>query len=144
MNYTKNDIESVTLLSIEEYRKNKDIIPVSRSWWWIRSPGTYKKNAAYVFIDGEAYQEGYKVYSNSASVRPVFYLRPEIMEGLRPMDKVVIGNFPATVLSNGACLLDSDVCNHRFDEDDNNWEQSEIKQFIESNAFMDIIFNRVG
>ncbi|GEM_PF-3870538 len=139
--FTKDDIESVSLLSMDEYKKNRDLIPVVKCWWWINSPGIYKKNAMYIFIDGEIYTEGYKVDSDRAGIRPVFRLKPEAAHGLKLGEKVIIGKYSATVLDNDSCLLDDVVCNHRFDIASNNWEKSELKSFIESEEFMNMIWD---
>ena len=43
-------------------------------WWWLRSPGDYRDNAAVVLDDGDVYEDGNGVdYSNSA-VRPALWI----------------------------------------------------------------------
>jgi len=132
---THNDIESVGLLSAEEYEKNKTLIPLLRSWWWLRSPGAYNNNAAYVFADGDIYPDGYFVYKE-AGVRPAFTLCAETASKLMPGDPVLVGDYTATVISGEKCLLDKCVCKHIFDNESNSWKTSEIKTYLESEDFL--------
>lgn len=139
-NCGRDAVEAVSILSMEEYKNNRDEIPLTRCWWWIRAPGIYQKKAMYVFLDGEIYTEGYKVDSERAGVRPVFRLKSEIAKELNQGVKIKIGKFEATVLDNKMCLLDEIVCNHRFDTVSNNWEISELKSFVNSEEFMNLVF----
>ena len=43
-------------------------------WWWLRSPGVYRDDAAYVFLDGDIDQDGDHVDVNYRCVRPAFWL----------------------------------------------------------------------
>ena len=42
-------------------------------WWWLRSPGDFQNNAAYVFTDGSVYRDGGDVNFDLA-VRPALWL----------------------------------------------------------------------
>ena len=44
-------------------------------WWWLRSPGSDQRSAAYVFADGSLYD--LSVGSDSASVRPALWVNIE-------------------------------------------------------------------
>ncbi len=140
MEILKDNIIEVTLLSLEDFNKNKSVIPTVQAWWWLKTSGAYSNKAAYVFIDGDAYAQGYDVSKDKADIRPLFVLDSEISNKLTMGEKVNIGKFTATVLANGNCLLDDIVCNHRFDEKSGNYTTSEIKEFIESEEFMNLIF----
>lgn len=142
MKYTKKDILGVTLLSLEEYKENKDIIPNTDNWWWLRSPGIYNAYAAYIFMDGEIYADGYKVSSPRAGVRPLIYLNPEKAKLLKPGDKVNICKFPATVMEDRSVLLDEGICCRRYDPSSNDWDKSELKSFLESKEFLKIVSGR--
>lgn len=37
--FSNINLKEITLLSIEEYENNKDLIPFLSDWWWLRSPG---------------------------------------------------------------------------------------------------------
>lgn len=140
MEISKENISAATLLSLEEFNDNKDIIPVATAWWWLRSRGAYSNKAAYVFIDGDVYPEGYDVSKEKADVRPAFEINPKIAGNIAPGEKIQIGKYDATMLKGGICLLDDCVCKHRFDEKSGMWDGSEIKNFIESEEFLEMIF----
>ncbi len=140
MKIFKEDIKDITLLSLEHFNDNKTLIPAIQAWWWLRTKGAYSNKAAYVFIDGDAYAAGYDVNKDRADVRPLFYINPQIAEKLKPGEKVEIGKYTATVMIDRACLLDDCVCKHRFDEKSGSYESSEIKQFLESEEFIGMIF----
>ena len=140
MIFEKEDIKSVTLLSFEEYRDNKEIIPAVNSWWWLRTPGSFKKNAAYVFIDAEAHTEGYKVGS-TAGVRPLIIVDAAKAKEIKVGEKVMIGKYAATVLDDKSCLIDECVTRRKFDDVTNDYEVSELKSFLESPSFMELIFD---
>lgn len=48
---------------------------VNAGWWWLRSPGSDQRSAAYVFADGSLYD--LSVGSDSASVRPALWVNIE-------------------------------------------------------------------
>ena len=137
---TRDDFESVTLLTIDEYENSKALISHSKSWWWLRSPGAYNNAAAYVFIDGDVYPDGFLV-NKAAGVRPAFKLEFMKASELNPGDKVQIGKYTATVLYDDMLLLDSFVTKHVFDEESNVWRKSAIKKYIESEEFLSLIFD---
>lgn len=43
-------------------------------WWWLRTMGKDEVHAALVYTDGEIRSEGYRVYVNDGTVRPVMWL----------------------------------------------------------------------
>lgn len=43
-------------------------------WWWLRSPGDYLYDAAYVSDDGDVSELGYSVYGGSRAVRPALWI----------------------------------------------------------------------
>lgn len=50
---------------------------VNAGWWWLRSPGSDQRSAAYVFADGSLYD--LSVSSDSASVRPALWVNIEAL-----------------------------------------------------------------
>lgn len=50
---------------------------VNAGWWWLRSPGSDQRSAAYVFADGSLYD--LSVGSDSASVRPALWVNIEAL-----------------------------------------------------------------
>ncbi len=43
-------------------------------WWWLRSPGFYQDNAAYVYYDGVAFEYGHNVDNSINAVRPALWI----------------------------------------------------------------------
>ena len=56
--------DKVFLLSINEYKRYREIINNSASWWWLRSPGNYPSSAAYVSKTGSLGMYGFLVSSS--------------------------------------------------------------------------------
>ena len=138
MEYKRSDIREITLLSLEDYERNHYIIPTSDNWWWLKSGSPFRRNVAYVFIDGDAYAQGYKVTS-CADIRPLIYIDNEKSKDLVPGSVVKIGKYTATVLSDRSCLIDYGVCRRRFDSDYNDYERSEIKKYLQTDEFMNML-----
>ena len=43
-------------------------------WWWLRSPGNTQDRAAYVLLDGDVNENGFKVFHDSNAVRPALWI----------------------------------------------------------------------
>lgn len=54
---------------------NETVDRTAAGWWWLRSPGSDQRSAAYVFADGSLYD--LSVGSDSASVRPALWVNIE-------------------------------------------------------------------
>ena len=65
----------ITLLSIDEYKSNRDLIPAFNYWWWLRSPGYDQYRAAYV-VRGVDYYGTFVSYDYNV-VRPAIWLNLE-------------------------------------------------------------------
>ena len=72
-------VDKVFLLSINEANKyfSSDSDRSIRSWWWLRSSGSYQNYAAIVGRDGYVYAGGYDVDSGFNGVRPAFWINLE-------------------------------------------------------------------
>ena len=132
------DIKGITLLSREEFEKNKEWIPATFNniSWWLRSKGCCDDYVCYVDSDNLIHDDGY--VDLSKDLRPVllFNTTTEINPGdeflLFARDWVVLetslnGNFMAISLNlepNG---------NHYFNEygKSNDYENSIIKEYLE-------------
>ena len=44
-------------------------------WWWLRSPGYYQNDAAYIDTDGSVRDLGYRVNNDKACVRPAMWIK---------------------------------------------------------------------
>ena len=133
-----NDIDYITLLSIEEYEKAKDYIPHTYNCWWLSSRGIY---GAVVFVDGYVNRicDKYYCVSKEYGVRPALKIKNEKHIGCcySPGDQIDICGVMWTVLP-GDILLCNDIigeCAFRKDwraSDANDYEVSDIKKWIES------------
>ena len=61
------------LLSVEEYERYKDSIPLVKEYWWLRSPGKYSNYGAYVKSDCSVYLIGTEV-EYEGGIRPALWL----------------------------------------------------------------------
>lgn len=117
--------DEIFLLSAEEYEEYKDVIPKFDCWWWLRSPGDDSFDAAYVCCDGSVYHDD--VIYDDYCVRPVLRLKScNFPIGLR----IIKHNFPWIVIDGDLAIAEVPIATHRFDEKSNNYETSEIRQFL--------------
>ena len=127
------EIHGITLLSIEEYEANKDVISHINNDWWLRSQG----NAGFsAFVDGnesELVKSG-RPADFDLGVRPVLIYTPK-SSNLNRGDKIQISNYKWTVLSDNLILCDKIVGHTCFREDRdatfaNNYDASDIKAWL--------------
>ena len=128
-------ITDVTLLSIEEYEANKNIIPPIHDCWWLRSPGSDSSNVANVYDDGYVNDDNVD-YDNN--VRPVVALRlsESCISNLDVGDKIEMAGYTWTMLRDGLALCDDVVGRAAFRKDwkakdANVYEVSDIKKWLE-------------
>lgn len=133
------DITDVTLLSIEEYEDNEDIIPLVDvdNLYWLRSPGSDRYAAACVCDDGSADYYGSIVCIGFNAVRPVMRLSESEISGLSAGDKIEMAGYTWTILHGGLALCDAIVGRTAFRkdwqaEDANVYESSDIKKWLEN------------
>lgn len=72
----RNTNDKVFLLSIPEVNKyfKSDADRSTGEWWWLRSPGDYSSDAAFVDSDGSVDHDGYFVSSLNGAVRPALWI----------------------------------------------------------------------
>lgn len=136
--------DDVFLLSEDEWNQVRKIpgVPAAlpRGWWWLRSPGTSPYYASYVFDLGGIWSSGQAVQCADGGIRPAFRIASLARNNYQPGDKITVENKTVcTVISKDVALADDIVCQHRFDPDNNNWETSEIKTFINSDEFLTML-----
>lgn len=134
--FSVNEVNEITLLSIEDVmRLPKDILTIKK-WWWLQSPSLAHNLAAYVYSDGNVNELGNFVNYDDNGVRPVFRINNlKLPFG----EKVYAEKTQCTVIGEGLLLSDSIVCRHRFDIGSNDWKTSELKRFIESEEFKNLL-----
>ena len=135
-------VKEMTLLSREEFKKYKSLIPETMQWWWLKSPAISYQHDVYsvdyvndVCIDG--------CYDRDGGVRPLcifsldstestFWCKSEKLIG----SKIKYGKYNWTVLNSEYgeiyALCDEVVVKHRFDKDTNIWDNSELKILLET------------
>lgn len=121
---------AVTLLSKEEYLKNRELIPLVKGYWWLRSPGYVDNEAMFVYGEpGDVDDLGYDV-RDDLGVRPA--LKIEHHERLKPGQKVGIKGLYFTVLNDGLLLCDTIVIRIMFDRLLNDYDTSYVKHWLEN------------
>lgn len=137
-------VKEITLLSTEDYEKYEPIIPVIRDdRWWLRSPSYDQDRAVFVLTNGSIHKLGYGVYYCDSAVRPALILELEVSNNLfwyKPErlvgTKIKYGNYKWTILDADFgelyVLCDELIARHRFDPKSNDWDKSELKQWLET------------
>ena len=136
-------VKETTLLSIKEYMKYRSVIPVIEdSRWWLRSSGSCRVYAAYVNFGGFINGSGLHV-ANDFAIRPalkfnldvhdsLFWYKPEKLIGT----KIEYGKYKWTILNAEFgelyILCDDCVSKHCFDPESNDWNTSELKQWLKA------------
>ena len=124
----------ITLLSIDEYKSNRDLIPAFNYWWWLRSPGYDQRSAMCVTADDSLLDD--YVYLTNGFVRPALRIWNPESSNLVPGNKLIIAGETWTVLRGGLALCDGaiEISEFRKDEsasDANVYEKSDVKKLVE-------------
>ena len=74
--------DKVSLISVDEYRKYRELLPKTGEWWWTLTPDSTAGNGDDVWVDivspsGCIY---FNVCGNDRGVRPVCIFSPSIFE----------------------------------------------------------------
>lgn len=131
-----NEINKITLLSIEEAKKIPKPFRACHKQWWLQSPGICPFCVVYVNDMGDVMECGDFVFDIHFVVRPAFKinnLKSEIG------DKIMVGKTWCTVIDENLVLADYPICEHKFDEKSNDWENSELKAFMNSEEFISLL-----
>ena len=135
MLYGNIKILGSTLLSVEEAenlltKENREYPHCD--WWWLRSPGTGSNRAASVDFDGDVTYNGDFVDYDNFCVRPALEISNLEASNLLIGDVFEVGNYKFRVISeNLAWMYKQDIGDHRFNDETNVYEQSEIKHFVD-------------
>lgn len=122
--------DKIFLLSVEEYEKYEKAIPEINTWWWLRSPGDYSDNAAYVHSDGSVSNYGYNVDIDNVAVRPALRISNQESENLKVGERFVKYDFPWIKIDENLAIAEVPIAFRRFDKYLNNYDDSEIRQFV--------------
>ena len=129
------DVTGITLLSIDEYEKMRNVIPHMHDFWWLRSPGNDSGHAAEVSNDGTVNEDGSNVNYSLNCVRPALILDPKF-SNLEIGDKFKLKNYVWIVISERYAICDTAIGCHCFREDwtaddANDYEKSDVKKYLE-------------
>jgi hypothetical protein len=135
------ELKKITLLSQAEYVMRESIIPKVPWWWWLKTPHLEFDNCVHVVFD-DALDYNTCDFEHGG-VRPLCVFALSFADAVywHKSDKIIgskikFGKYKWTILSvnnDTMCALCDDVItNHRFDENTNVWEISELKQWLET------------
>ena len=73
---------TIFLLTVDQYRRNRDVIPNADDWWWLSTAFSTKSNgyeslARFVLTDGTL--GGYDAYYGLLGLRPACYLDSDLL-----------------------------------------------------------------
>lgn len=138
--------DPIFLLSKEEYKKYKDKIPKINCWWWLRSPGDESDYVAGISDSAFVYDYGSIVNCSDVAVRPALKISDSIRTKLRKFipvinanklqtyhrfgDRIVFNGVTWMKLSDDIYISEMPIDFRRFDASSNNYETSEIRQFL--------------
>ena len=77
-------------LTVDQYRRNRDVIPNADDWWWLSTAYStaangYEHSARYVWFDGALYW--YVAYRGSDGLRPACYLDSDLLISVEDGDE---------------------------------------------------------
>lgn len=129
---------TITLLTLKQARKLPKWLRSSCLSWWLRTPSDNSNFACYVYPYGDVSSYGDYVYYYNYGVRPAFKIKNLDAE---LYERIKVGAIYCTVIDKNLVLADNVVCEHRFDDKSNVWETSDLKNFIESDDFKELLEN---
>ena len=122
--------DSIFLLSIDEYEKYKNRISIIHCWWWLRSPGADVDRTACVYYDGYISNYGNCVLDDIHAVRPAIRISNLDFSNLKIGDRFVKYDFPWIKIDDDMAIAEVPIAFKRFDENSNDYNNSEIRRFL--------------
>jgi len=129
-------IQDITLLSIGEAESVPEQYRQFYTYWWLRSPGNSHDYAAVVSPGGGVNSIEMPVYIDNRYVRPALIISNLKSFKLPIYSKVELDNGTKWIIISDNMLLcnDGSFGKLNFDEDSNDYDNSEIKQYIHEKA----------
>ena len=129
------EIKGITLLSIEEYERYHDLIPLHASYWWLRSPYSYDSDCA-GFVDDYGIIDHRYVGDSGVGVSPALICNLKSLN-LKPRDIINFTGYIWTVISDKYIQCDDIIGETAFREDwkatdANDYEKSDVKKWLEN------------
>ena len=129
--YESSDNDEISLLTTEEYRKYKWIIPRIKCNWWLRSPGfdNFWKFAFATIVDpeGDICEAGMNPTWDNVGVRPALRnITGEYTLG----ERIFQYDFPWIYLRDGIAIAETPIFFERFDNNDQsiNYDRSYVRK----------------
>lgn len=113
-------------------KKQKKRIPVLNDWWWLRSAGRNPHRAAGVNPGGSTDKTGAFIELDDEAVRPVLIISDFVDCHTNTGEKVEYGGYIWTAVLDNMAVCDEIIGRHRFDANTNDYEKSEIRQYLEN------------
>ena len=123
------EITGITLLSIDEAEMLPTRLREYNGWWWLRSRGDHSTCAATVINDGSVIDYGGYIYCDGIAVRPALTVKSSNLE---IGDIICLGGKEWEVINDKYAFCTTNIGFHGFDGNSNDYDKSEIKQFVES------------
>lgn len=131
----EHNIAKITLLSISEYYRYRDLISNADRDWWLRSIGNHSETTANVHSYGAVNAAGDHGGLKMLGVRPALCINISDSSNLQPGDKIQLLNQDWTVLDikeNQIYVLADDIVAKRFfDSYNHRWKFSDLKKWLE-------------
>lgn len=118
------EITGITLLSLAEYREYGKKIPFISEWWWLREPGD--ESYLVMFARNAVDRAGGFVGDDDNAVRPV------LLGKFGNFIEFEFAGYSWVILSDNMAICKDFIGYHRFDKESNNYEKSEIKEYLET------------
>ena len=121
----------ISLLTIEEAEALPKNIREYGGRWWLRTPGDYPDDVTCVHLGGSIINSIYVGYNNYA-VRPVITVSnlKDLKVSIR--DTIFIQGQKYVVISDNKILYNDEVVYHRFSNESNDYDKSEIKKIVDN------------
>lgn len=133
-------MSQLLLLSEEQYRAARDIIPAVNDEWWLRSPSPYCTQYGKIVKDGQVESLDVNYF---AGVRPALDVGDTEAAGMTIGTKIRLAGHTWTAISQNHILCDDIVGWSCFRDnwmatDANKFEQSDVKRWLQkwSELFM--------
>ena len=148
--------DKIFLLSGSELQKYLRYLPMKKhrkckykgeyEWWWLRSPGSFPGMVAIVNVKGILFHDSHGVLADrNSGIRPAMYISPMYLATLKRTKKgyIQFGGKKWLVLDeeSGLLLSKGAVDVRPFDKVSNNYENSDIRKYLNDELFNELFSN---
>ena len=117
------------LLTVEEAEKLSQKLRKYKYWWWLRSPGHSSYVAAFAYSSGSISDCGYSVSVDDGAIRPA--LRITNLNDYKVGSLFKFGGQWFEIVDENTAFCVNDIGTHRFDDETCDYDESEIKKYID-------------